>query len=111
MKKMLGWEIVGNMAADLLCQETEENIPMQYTGLKDKNGKEIYEGDILSLESWERHYQVKFIEGAFCMAFCGGEYDGEFAGDIHYIHHADRAQAKVIGNIYENLELLAQAHV
>lgn len=82
---------------------------MQFIGLVDKCGNEIYEGDIISMDSWEpKNCQVKFIEGAFCLAFLGGEYDGDFSGDIHYIHHADRAQATIIGNIYQNPELCAR---
>jgi YopX protein len=32
---------------------------------------------------------------------------GEYSADIHYIHHADREQAEVIGDIYQNPELLS----
>jgi uncharacterized phage protein (TIGR01671 family) len=75
---------------------------MQFTGLLDKNGKEIYEGDIVKLDFWSTNQQVKFIEGAFCLA----DKDGDYSGDIHYIHHAEIPQASVIGNIFENPELL-----
>lgn len=84
-------------------QESEDYFIMQYTGLKDKNGKEIYEGDIVSLESWKpKNHQIKFIEGAFCLA----NKEGEYSADIFYIHHAGRSQGEIIGNIYENPELL-----
>lgn len=76
---------------------------MQYTGLKDKNDVEIYEEDIVRLDSWEpSDMQIRFIEGAFCLA----NKDGKFVGDIHYIHHAGIKQAEVIGNIYENPDLM-----
>ena len=77
----------------------------QYTGLKDKNGKEIYEGDIVKLDSWEGVQQIVFIEGAFCLA----DKHGLYVGDIHYINHADKNQVTIIGNIWENPELLKEA--
>jgi len=76
----------------------------QFTGLYDKEGVDIFEGDLIKLDSWEGIQQIKFIEGAFCLAFYGGEHDGEFAGDIHYIHHANISQATVIGNIHEGVK-------
>lgn len=75
----------------------------QFTGLVDKNGTKIFENDIIAMDSWNpKHYVIKFIEGAFCLA----NKEGEFMGDIHYIHHADRPQATVVGNIHKNSNLL-----
>jgi uncharacterized phage protein (TIGR01671 family) len=78
-----------------------------HTGLQDKTGKSIYEGDLLKLDQCpeEALYKISFIEGAFCMAFVGGEYDSHYAMDMHYIQHAESETSTVIGNIYQNPEL------
>ena len=91
---------------------------MQYTGLHDKNGKEIYEGDIIPQEvvlsqklddGWERligkeivNFQVVYDQSRALYA-------------LRSIEHGDRSfslwkkpilNGEVIGNIYENAELL-----
>lgn len=72
---------------------------MQYTGLKDKTGKEIYEGDIFETPFW-----VAVVEW--------DENNGRFLGftvskerRIVYVGRQPEP-AKIIGNIYENPELL-----
>ncbi len=69
---------------------------MQYTGLKDKNGKEIYEGDIVQMPNWLYPVEVIFSlpKCRFCCQLKGG------INDYIPLHSV------VIGNIHENPELL-----
>lgn len=74
---------------------------MQYTGLKDKNGKEIYEGDVMQAKVTNAsHFKVIWNYDAWrLLRYCNGvEEEGNYYGFIENL--------EVIGNIYENSELL-----
>lgn len=87
----------------LSVTKVNENTVGQFTGLHDKSGKELYEGDIVHLDSWAPYaMQICFIEGAFCLANDKGEY----LADIHYIQHGGINQCTILGNIHDNPELL-----
>jgi len=83
--------------------EDKDLIWMQYTGLKDKNGKEIYEGDIVNIkipnggDFKDTNGQVFWNDGAW--------YHGNQAG-----RPPKRMweYCEVIGNIYENPEMMKQ---
>jgi len=75
---------------------------MQYTGLKDRHGKEIYEGDIVSQENYPTlYYQVKFDIGDFRVGFIKTSNKENWTD----IGKEIVKRFEVIGNIYENSEL------
>ena len=98
-----------NMQISEGLEETERYILMQYTGLKDKNGKEIYEGDILfSKKSWygcDMEYVVFWHNKEACFFLDNKKYM-EFPMPLS-VSNPDGC-GEVIGNIYENPELLEE---
>ena len=79
----------------------EDLVLMQSTGLKDKNGKEIFEGDILKSNKYIT--SVFYERGAYCVKFSRTPNTTVTMNVISFI---EKYKTKVIGNIYENPELL-----
>lgn len=87
-------------------------VLMQFTGLLDKIGKEIYEGDLINCPPWfgddDKRFggiaEVVFDDGAFIAS------TERTSGGIFYYHDGERFSwddCEIIGNIYENPNLLA----
>ncbi len=80
---------------------------MQFTGLKDKNGKEIYAGDIVHHRFYNEYFEVICNEknASFSAKYIPG--NGRYSGGIiDKIFAIDFEEYEVIGNIYQNPELL-----
>lgn len=81
---------------------------MQFTGLLDKNGKEIYEGDILRTGNLKRYNdktdiaEVRWFRGGFMLHL-----NGNFGYRDIERYDNDSQLYKIIGNIYENPDLLS----
>ena len=79
------------------CEVVPETIG-QFTSLYDCDGKEIFEGDILDFNGLT--VEVRFVRGAFAL-LVNGNLDDELYGDCR-----TDLFAKVIGNVYENPDIL-----
>jgi len=104
--KFRGWNAkMKNMENDLSARswlfhnldKSPDLIIMEYTGLKDRNHKDIYEGDILKNFFNVNLYVVEFKRGEFVCE-----------KGIHVLGRSLWEKAEIIGNIYENPELIQQ---
>ena len=99
-------EIQDNCFGEGYSVRNLDNIEvLQFTGLKDKNGKEIYEGDIIRL----KHHIDKRINVVGKVVFLSEQASFGIIDDLcqeYPLFRNTTEQIEIIGNIYENFELL-----
>lgn len=91
---------------DGLINVEPQVVLMQYTGLHDKNGKEIFEGDILAhhFDKGLLNWVVSFNNG--CFVITNISKDGEVLHDKWQVDSGTFIDREIIGNIYEHTQLV-----
>ena len=116
-RRIIDWEELQRFPAlvlVILCGRHSEFIPMQYTGLKDKNGKEIYEADIVSDGDTIEIVPIWIVKWGIMPCYMGWTDEPEMVGwlkepiDKRYdaVPLFIYPNTEVIGNIYKNPDLL-----
>lgn len=93
--KDLDWYVSNGQSS---CAYSDRSTLMQFTGLLDKNGKEIYEGDIVKSPECDNQQEVKYCDIQ--------ESDDMTAPGIGFQFNTNPQDMEIIGNIYENPELI-----
>lgn len=97
-----GWELI----------DVDSKTVGRFTGLTDDNGNKIFEGDIIRVKSldWDYEYTTKvyYSSHTLCVNICSQDYDYTSIGFANDIWDEENSVVYVIGNIYDNPELLEE---
>ncbi|MCY9166762.1 YopX family protein [Bacillus atrophaeus] len=99
------WYLYRKDTGFITSNKTAHTALMWGTGLKDNNNREIYEGDIVCSEEYDRNFAVEYARDWSCFAY------NRAASITDRILSLDRAglYSEVIGDVYQNPELLEGA--
>lgn len=101
------WEPEATSYSDPIDFSMSIIVAQQYTGLKDKNEKEIYEGDILKIFNHSQPEQVEYEPNGSGFGFFKYDNIDRKDGTFEFLSHWTGSDGyEVIGNIFENPELL-----
>lgn len=102
------WEISENTGMGDRYEVEPETVG-QFTGLNDRTGKPIFEGDIITLEG-DINGDVQFVQGVFGVEWYGVKNQGTWGAKHNLRTFEDGANEgfDVIGNIYDNPELVKE---
>lgn len=116
---MIDWEVLKQLHVGTVFQNTDGYNVMQYTGLKDRNNKEIYEGDIVrilysdwvSQNSDDTRTINQYLKDIASIKIVVWDYNGfyvanKIGGYAETMEVGKYGYLEVIGNIFENPELL-----
>lgn len=96
-------EMIHRRASSILSfaeMNSDAYIVEQFTGLKDSNGDDIYENDLVLLDPDDPPYQVIFDEGKF-------ELSNDYLGLVYDLSE-EHMDCEIIGNIHEDKDLLEE---
>ena len=105
MENLGGYDSEGYPKSDWIFPHESSLILMQFTGLRDRQGNEIYEGDIVYSRLNDQQGEVRFEFGQFYVAYIGGGFMCSLAA---WAHPQDGDGCVVLGNFYEHMAAIVR---